>query len=203
MLALLLAVIPNLLVDTRGEWCHQLKSPTKHSKLMGLQSQRTATSKPSNAPLWQSWSQYLGCGGGSVKQWSKTFSQPQRDSCKPFGDSEGESGTFSSLPTVGMVSGPKEYFLNLCGGGRDRADLEVGSFITKVVVTEAVKQLCSSSSTPGADEICHKFFKVLDVVGLSWLIWLCNSAWTSGMVPLEWQAGVMVPLLKKCVLEEV
>ena len=47
------------------------------------------------------------------------------------------------------------------------------------------------------DEIHLEFLKVLDVVGLSWLTRLCNIAWTSGTVPLEWQTGVVVPLFKK------
>ncbi|TWW77340.1 hypothetical protein D4764_12G0007300 [Takifugu flavidus] len=33
--------------------------------------------------------------------------------------------------------------------------------------------------------------------GLSWLTRLCNIAWTSGAVPLDWQTGVVVPLFKK------
>ncbi|KAI3376413.1 hypothetical protein L3Q82_016428 [Scortum barcoo] len=39
--------------------------------------------------------------------------------------------------------------------------------------------------------------KSLDVVGLSWLTRLCNIAWRLGTVPLEWQTGVVVPLLKR------
>ncbi|TWW57364.1 hypothetical protein D4764_07G0000830 [Takifugu flavidus] len=42
-----------------------------------------------------------------------------------------------------------------------------------------------------------EFLKALDVVGLSWLTRLCNIAWTSGAVPLDWQTGVVVPLFKK------
>jgi hypothetical protein len=37
----------------------------------------------------------------------------------------------------------------------------------------------------------------LDVVGLSLLTHLCNIAWRSGTVPLDWQTGVVVPLFKK------
>ncbi|TWW59477.1 hypothetical protein D4764_06G0010070 [Takifugu flavidus] len=32
--------------------------------------------------------------------------------------------------------------------------------------------------------------------GLSWLTRLCNIAWTSGAVPLDWQTGVVVPIFK-------
>ncbi|TWW59217.1 General transcription factor II-I repeat domain-containing protein 2 [Takifugu flavidus] len=52
-------------------------------------------------------------------------------------------------------------------------------------------------SSPGVDEIRPEFLKALDVVGLSWLTRLCNIAWTSGAVPLDWQTGVVVPLFKK------
>ena len=41
------------------------------------------------------------------------------------------------------------------------------------------------------------FLKALDVVGLSWVTRLCNIAWTWGIVPLDWQIGVVIPLLKK------
>uniref|UniRef100_A0A3B5Q4K1 Reverse transcriptase domain-containing protein n=1 Tax=Xiphophorus maculatus TaxID=8083 RepID=A0A3B5Q4K1_XIPMA len=50
---------------------------------------------------------------------------------------------------------------------------------------------------PGVDEIRPEFLKALDVVGLCWLTRLCNIAWTSGAVPLDWQTGVVVPLFKK------
>ena len=42
-----------------------------------------------------------------------------------------------------------------------------------------------------------EYLKSLDVVGLSWLTRLCNIAWQSGTVPLDWQTGVVVPLFKK------
>jgi len=35
------------------------------------------------------------------------------------------------------------------------------------------------------------------LVGLSWLTSLCNIAWKSGTVPLDWQIRVVVPLFKK------
>ncbi|TWW60624.1 R2 Retrovirus-related Pol polyprotein from type I retrotransposable element [Takifugu flavidus] len=52
-------------------------------------------------------------------------------------------------------------------------------------------------SSPGVDEIRPESLKALDVVGLLWLTRLCNIAWTSGAVPLDWQTGVVVPLFKK------
>ncbi|TWW76609.1 hypothetical protein D4764_13G0012710 [Takifugu flavidus] len=55
----------------------------------------------------------------------------------------------------------------------------------------------SSEEAPEVDEIRPEFLKALDVVGLSWLTRLCNIAWTSGAVPLDWQTGVVVPLFKK------
>ena len=47
------------------------------------------------------------------------------------------------------------------------------------------------------EEIRPKLFKPLDVVGLSWLTCLRNTAWTLGTVPSEWQTGVVVLLFKK------
>ncbi|TWW57277.1 hypothetical protein D4764_08G0012640 [Takifugu flavidus] len=41
------------------------------------------------------------------------------------------------------------------------------------------------------------YLKALDVVGLSWLTRLCNIAWKSGTVPLDWQTGVVAPIFKK------
>nr|XP_054597215.1 uncharacterized protein LOC129163481 [Nothobranchius furzeri] len=37
----------------------------------------------------------------------------------------------------------------------------------------------------------------MDVVALSWLTCLCNIAWSSGAVSVEWQTGVVVLILKK------
>lgn len=47
------------------------------------------------------------------------------------------------------------------------------------------------------DEIRTEFLKALDVVGMVWLTQLCNIAWTSGAVPLDWQIRVLVPIFKK------
>ena len=54
--------------------------------------------------------------------------------------------------------------------------------------SEVVERLLGGMA-PGLDEVCQEFLKTLDVVGLSWLTCLCNIAWTSGTVPLEWQIG--------------
>ncbi|KAK3543929.1 hypothetical protein QTP70_031842 [Hemibagrus guttatus] len=75
-------------------------------------------------------------------------------------------------------------------------DSEVDSFITQAEVTEVVHQLLGGKA-PGVDEIRPEYLKSLDVVGLSWLTRLCNIAWWSGTVPLDWATGVVVPLFKK------
>ena len=74
--------------------------------------------------------------------------------------------------------------------------LGMGGSISGAEVAEVVKQL-RGGGAPGIDEIRPGYLKALDVVGLSWLTRLCNIAWTSGEVPLEWQTGVVVPVFKK------
>ncbi|KAK3520789.1 hypothetical protein QTP70_032366 [Hemibagrus guttatus] len=66
----------------------------------------------------------------------------------------------------------------------------------KIRVTEVVQQLLGGKA-PGVDEIRPEYLKSLDVVGLSWLTRLCNIAWRSGTVPLDWATGVVIPLFKK------
>ncbi|MEL7181936.1 MAG: reverse transcriptase family protein, partial [Pseudomonadota bacterium] len=97
----------------------------------------------------------------------------------------------------------KEYFEDLLNPTNmssvedaEPVDLEVDSSITGAEVAEVVKKL-HSGRAPGVDEIRPDFLKALDVVGLSWLTRLCNIAWKSGAVPLDWQTGVVVPLFKK------
>uniref|UniRef100_A0A3B3QL96 Reverse transcriptase domain-containing protein n=1 Tax=Paramormyrops kingsleyae TaxID=1676925 RepID=A0A3B3QL96_9TELE len=68
--------------------------------------------------------------------------------------------------------------------------------ITGAEVARVVKEL-RGGRAPGGDEIRPEYLKALDVVGLSWLTRLLNSAWRSGTVPLDWQTGVVVPLFKK------
>ena len=106
--------------------------------------------------------------------------------------------------TVDVVDRWREYFEDLlnptntpssvgeAGPGEPVAD----SPITGVEVAEVVKKL-HGGRAPGVDEIRPEYLKALDVVGLSWLTRLCNIAWTSGAVPLDWQTGVVVPLFKK------
>ncbi|TWW64140.1 hypothetical protein D4764_03G0011480 [Takifugu flavidus] len=96
----------------------------------------------------------------------------------------------------------KEYFQELLNptnmypqGGTESDDQEVDHQISGVEVAEVVKQL-PGGGAPGADEIRPGYLKALDVVGLSWLTRLCNIAWTSGTVPLDWQTGVVVPIFK-------
>uniref|UniRef100_A0A8C6M7F1 Reverse transcriptase domain-containing protein n=1 Tax=Nothobranchius furzeri TaxID=105023 RepID=A0A8C6M7F1_NOTFU len=68
--------------------------------------------------------------------------------------------------------------------------------ISGAEVAEVVKQLHSGGAR-GAEEIRPGYLKAMDVVGLSWLTRLCNIAWSSGAVPVEWQTGVVVPIFKK------
>ncbi|KAK3568618.1 hypothetical protein QTP86_010635 [Hemibagrus guttatus] len=75
-------------------------------------------------------------------------------------------------------------------------DSEVDSFITQAEVTEVVQQLLGGKA-PGVDEIRPEYLKFLDAVGLSWLTRLCNIAWWSGTVPLDWETGLVIPLFKK------
>lgn len=43
------------------------------------------------------------------------------------------------------------------------------------------------------DGIHPGLLKALKVVGLCWLTWLLNIAWTFGMVSLDWQTGIVDP----------
>ncbi|PWA32443.1 hypothetical protein CCH79_00018789 [Gambusia affinis] len=71
-----------------------------------------------------------------------------------------------------------------------------GSPISGDEVAEVVKKLISGRA-PAVDELHSGFLKALDVVGFCWLTQLCNIAWTSGAVPLDWQTGVVVPLFRR------
>ncbi|TWW71602.1 hypothetical protein D4764_16G0000990, partial [Takifugu flavidus] len=97
----------------------------------------------------------------------------------------------------------KEYFEDLLNPTNTPSseevgpgDLEIGSHISGAEVAKVVNKLLVGKA-PGVDEIRPEFLKALDVVGLSWLTRLCNIAWTSGAVPLDWQTGVVIPLFKK------
>lgn len=62
----------------------------------------------------------------------------------------------------------KEYFKDLLTHqSREKGD----SPITGNEVNEAVKQFLG-----GRDELCLEFFKTLDIVGFSWLTYLCTVA---------------------------
>ncbi|TWW52999.1 R2DM Retrovirus-related Pol polyprotein from type II retrotransposable element, partial [Takifugu flavidus] len=105
--------------------------------------------------------------------------------------------------TRDVVDRWKEYFEDLLNPTNTPSseevgpgDLEMGYHISGAEVAEVVKKLLGGKA-PGMDEIHPEFLKALDVVGLSWLTRLCNIAWTSGAVPLDWQTGVVVPLFKK------
>ncbi|KAK3525208.1 hypothetical protein QTP86_023239 [Hemibagrus guttatus] len=107
------------------------------------------------------------------------------------------------VSTGDIVGRWKEYFEDLLNPTDtpsveepEAEDSEVDSFITQAEVTEVVQQLLGGKA-PGVDEIRPEYLKSLDVVGLSWLTCLCNVAWRSGTVPLDWATGVVVPLFKK------
>ncbi|KAI3362618.1 hypothetical protein L3Q82_001620 [Scortum barcoo] len=94
---------------------------------------------------------------------------------------EGKTVTFahtvySGSGEVGQIVGRwKEYFEDLLLNPIDIHSLEetepggseVGALTSGAEVAEAVKQLCSSGTNPGVDEIRPGYLKALDVVGLS------------------------------------
>ncbi|KAK3542298.1 hypothetical protein QTP86_021960, partial [Hemibagrus guttatus] len=105
--------------------------------------------------------------------------------------------------TRDIVGQWKEYFEDLLNPTDtpsikepEAEDSEVDSFITQAEVTEVVQQFLGGKA-PGVDEIRPEYLKSLDVVGLSWLTRLCNIAWRSGTVPLDWATGVVIPPFKK------
>ncbi|TKS65443.1 putative 149 kDa protein ORF 2 [Collichthys lucidus] len=114
------------------------------------------------------------------------------------------SGDGVLLTSTGDVLGRwREYFEDLLNPTStssfeeaESGDPVVVSPISGAEVAEVVKKLLGGRA-PGVDEVRPEFLKALDVVGLSWLTRLCNIAWTSGAVPLDWQTGVVVPLFKK------
>ncbi|KAK3565371.1 hypothetical protein QTP86_007107 [Hemibagrus guttatus] len=110
-----------------------------------------------------------------------------------------EFGGHGEVLSVGLGEILADRSVPQKGGTRGRGlgrEAEVDSFITQAEVTEVVQQLLGGKA-PGVDEICPEYLKSLDVVGLSWLTRLCNIAWQSGTVPLDWATGVVIPLFKK------
>uniref|UniRef100_A0A8C6NUK4 Reverse transcriptase domain-containing protein n=1 Tax=Nothobranchius furzeri TaxID=105023 RepID=A0A8C6NUK4_NOTFU len=114
------------------------------------------------------------------------------------------SGDGELLTSTGAIVGRwKEYFEELLNPNYahseeepEQGDLGMDCPISGAEVAEVVKQL-HSGRAPGVDEIHPGYLKAMDVVRLSWLTRLCNIAWSSGAVPVEWQTGVVVPIFKK------
>ncbi|KAK3529470.1 hypothetical protein QTP70_031162 [Hemibagrus guttatus] len=144
---------------------------------------------------------------------AEAYQQAKRTAAGVFDVSEGVSSSLPTLFTVEVESCWPQLGILSDGGRNTSKDLlnptdtpsveeteaknsEVDSFITQAEVTEVVQQLLGGKA-PGVDEICPEYLKSLDVVGLSWLTCLCNIAWQSGTVPLDWATGVVVPLFKK------
>ncbi|KAK3559901.1 hypothetical protein QTP86_026426 [Hemibagrus guttatus] len=98
--------------------------------------------------------------------------------------------------TVQRLRRGKQLSANTVYSGGEAEDSEVDSFIPQAEVTEVVQQLLGGKAS-GVDEIRPEYLKSLDVVGLSWLTRLCNIAWQSGTVPLDWATGVVIPLFTK------
>ncbi|KAK3561397.1 hypothetical protein QTP86_000593 [Hemibagrus guttatus] len=180
--------------------------------LGGLRRQLRHTGRPSELQPWWSRKQKLGSGRSSVRPWRRTIRRPRGNSGRPFGLRRGKQlsantvygGGGELLVSTGDIVGRwKEYFEDLLNPTDtpsveepEAEDSEVDSFITQAEATEVVQQLLGGKA-PGVDEIRPEYLKSLDVVGLSWLTHLCNIAWRSGTVPLDWATGVVVPLFKK------
>uniref|UniRef100_A0A8C6PV35 Reverse transcriptase domain-containing protein n=1 Tax=Nothobranchius furzeri TaxID=105023 RepID=A0A8C6PV35_NOTFU len=114
------------------------------------------------------------------------------------------SGHGELLTSTGAIVGRwKEYFEELLNPTYvhseeepEPGDLGMDCPISGAEVAEVVTQL-HNGGAPGVDEIRPGYLKAMDVVGLSWLTRICNIAWSSGAVPVEWQTGVVVPIFKK------
>ncbi|KAK3561099.1 hypothetical protein QTP86_028320 [Hemibagrus guttatus] len=151
-----------------------------------------------DAAIWSCGRKVSGAGRGSNPR-TQWWTLEVRNAVKLKKDGGGEL-----LASTGDIVGRwKEYFedfLNTTDTPSieepEAEDSEVDSFITQAEVTEVVQQLLGGKA-PGVDEIRPKYLKSLIVVGLSWLTHLCNIAWRSGTVPLDWATRVVVPLFKK------
>ncbi|KAK3528421.1 hypothetical protein QTP86_034238 [Hemibagrus guttatus] len=78
-----------------------------------------------------------------------------------------------------------------------KGPLWLQAFFTAKLQANLIVCWRASSLVARHQEIHPEYLKSLDVVGLSWLTRLCNIAWQSGTVPLDWVTGVVVPLFKK------
>uniref|UniRef100_A0A8C6PHS8 Reverse transcriptase domain-containing protein n=1 Tax=Nothobranchius furzeri TaxID=105023 RepID=A0A8C6PHS8_NOTFU len=168
------------------------------------QSRRNAARVVAKAETW-AWEEF----GETMEQdfrtasrrfWS-TIQRLRGEQCATNTIYSGDSVLLTS--TQDVVDRWAEYFEDLLNPTdmssseeADSGDFELASQISGAEVTEVVKKLLCGKA-PGVDEIRPEFLKALDVVGLCWLTRLCNIAWTSGAVPLDWQTGVVVPLFKK------
>ncbi|KAI3377438.1 hypothetical protein L3Q82_008416 [Scortum barcoo] len=154
-----------------------------------------------------------GSGRSSVRPWRRTIGRPRRRFWQTVrrlrrGKQYSANTVYSAggelLTSTGDIVGRwKKYFEDLLNPtdlpSNEEAEAgvsEVDSSITQAEVTEVVRKL-RSGKAPGVDEIRPEYLKSLDVVGLSWLTRLCNITWRLGTVPLVWQTGVVVPLLKR------
>lgn len=105
------------------------------------------------------------------------------------------------LTTTGEIVGRwKKYFKELFVVTPRTEQVEAGDYeedsaITIAKVTKVVIKHLSGRAS-GTDDICPEYFKSLDLIRMSCLKCLCNIAWQSGTVPLEWQPGMVVPLFK-------
>ena len=97
--------------------------------------------------------------------------------------------------TKDVVDWWSQYFKDLLNPTGEEA--EPGDpGISGAEVAEVVKKALVGR-TPMLDEGRPEFFKALDFLGLSWFTRLCNFAWTSWAVSLDWQTRLVVPLFKK------
>lgn len=55
----------------------------------------------------------------------------------------------------------------------------MGSFLSLTEVSEVIKKFISSK-VPGVDVTCPEMLKVVDIVGLFWLMQLFNVVWRLG-----------------------
>ncbi|KAK3518703.1 hypothetical protein QTP70_008587 [Hemibagrus guttatus] len=191
---------PHTVVDTGSKGCRQAEEGVL-SSLVYRQAKRTAAGVVSEAKtrVWEEFGEAMEKASGKFWQTVQHLRRGKQLSANTVYSGGGE--LLSS--TGDTVRRWKEYFEDLLNRTDmpsveepEAKDSEVDSFITQAEVTEVVQQLLGGEAL-GVDEIHPEYLKSLDVVGLSWLTRLCNIAWRSGTVPLDWATGVVVPLFKK------